>query len=39
MCSSDLLDGKCDNIPEQCFQNKGPIEDVYEAYEKMKEEA
>ena len=35
---AEILDGKCDDIPEQCFQNKGAIEDVYEAYAKMKEE-
>lgn len=35
---AEILDGKCDDIPEQCFRNKGPIEDVYAAYEKMKEE-
>ena len=33
-----ILDGNCDEIPEQCFRNKGPIEDVYEAFEKMKGE-
>ncbi|MCF0104155.1 MAG: F0F1 ATP synthase subunit beta [Eggerthellaceae bacterium] len=31
----EILDGKCDDIPEQCFVYKGTIEDVYEAYEKM----
>ena len=35
---AEILDGKCDMIPEQCFRNKGAIEDVYAAYEKMKEE-
>ena len=35
---AEILDGKCDEIPEQCFQNKGAIEDVYAAYAKMKEE-
>ena len=35
---AEILDGKCDDIPEQCFQNKGAIEDVYAAYAKMKEE-
>lgn len=35
---AEILDGKCDEIPEQCFRNKGAIEDVYEAYEKMKGE-
>ena len=34
---AEVLDGKCDHIPEQCFVYKGAIEDVYEAYEKMKE--
>ena len=34
----EILDGKCDHIPEQCFVYKGAIEDVYEAYEKMKAE-
>lgn len=34
----EILDGKCDDIPEQCFRYKGAIEDVYEAYEKLKEE-
>ncbi|MEG2517838.1 MAG: F0F1 ATP synthase subunit beta [Raoultibacter sp.] len=35
---AEILDGKCDAIPEQCFRNKGAIEDVYAAFEKMKEE-
>ncbi|MEG1254054.1 MAG: F0F1 ATP synthase subunit beta [Raoultibacter sp.] len=35
---AEILDGKCDEIPEQCFRNKGAIEDVYAAFEKMKEE-
>ncbi|MDO4502312.1 MAG: F0F1 ATP synthase subunit beta [Coriobacteriia bacterium] len=35
---AEILDGKCDDIPEQCFQNKGAIEDVYAAYAKMKED-
>lgn len=34
---AEILDGKCDDIPEQCFRNKGAIEDVYEAYEKLKD--
>ena len=34
---AEILDGKCDHIPEQCFVYKGAIEDVYEAYEKMKD--
>ena len=33
----EILDGKCDHIPEQCFTYKGAIEDVYAAYEQMKE--
>lgn len=32
---AEILDGKCDHIPEQCFVYKGAIEDVYEAYDKM----
>lgn len=35
---AEILDGKCDHIPEQCFTYKGAIEDVYEAYEKIKED-
>ena len=31
-----IIDGECDEIPEQCFRYKGAIEEVYEAYEKMK---
>ena len=34
----EILDGKCDHIPEQCFVNKGAIEQVYEAYEAMQKE-
>ena len=34
-----ILDGKCDDIPEQCFRMKGSIDDVYAAYEEMKKEA
>lgn len=34
----EILKGNCDEIPEQCFRMKGGIEDVYAAYEKMKEE-
>ena len=30
----DILDGKCDHIPEQCFVYKGSIDDVYEEYAK-----
>ena len=33
---AEILDGKCDHIPEQCFVYKGAIEDVYAAYEEMK---
>ena len=33
-----ILDGECDDIPEQCFRMKGSIDDVYEAYEQMKKE-
>jgi len=32
---AEILDGKCDHIPEQCFVYKGAIEDVYAAYEAM----
>ncbi len=35
---AEILDGKCDHIPEQCFVYKGAIEDVYAAYEEMKKE-
>ncbi len=31
----DILDGKCDHIPEQCFVYKGSIDDVYDEYAKM----
>ncbi len=34
----EVLKGNCDDIPEQCFRLTGTIEDVYAAYEKMKEE-
>ena len=34
----EILDGKCDHIPEQCFVYKGAIEDVYAAYEEMQKE-
>ncbi|MEF2845458.1 MAG: F0F1 ATP synthase subunit beta [Eggerthellaceae bacterium] len=34
----EILSGKCDEIPEVCFRNKGAIEDVYEAYEALKQE-
>lgn len=31
-----IIDGECDEIPEQCFRYKGAIEDVYAAYDEMK---
>ncbi len=31
-----ILDGECDEIPEQCFRMKGDIEDVYAAYNELK---
>ncbi|MDR2035862.1 MAG: F0F1 ATP synthase subunit beta [Coriobacteriales bacterium] len=31
-----IIDGKCDDIPEQAFRYKGAIEEVYEAAEAMK---
>ena len=34
----EILKGNCDDIPEQCFRNKGAIEDVYEAYEEIKKQ-
>ena len=34
---AEIIDGKCDEIPEQCFRYKGAIEDVYEAYKAMQE--
>ncbi len=34
----DILEGKCDHIPEQCFVYKGAIDDVYAAYEAMNKE-
>lgn len=34
-----ILDGECDEIPEQCFRMKGSIDEVYAAFDKMKEEA
>ena len=33
-----ILDGECDEIPEQCFRMKGSIDDVLAAYEAMKVE-
>ncbi len=35
---AEILDGKCDHIPEQCFVYKGAIEDVYAAYDAMQKE-
>ena len=32
----EILKGNCDEIPEQCFRMKGGIEDVYAAYEQLK---
>ncbi|NLG10015.1 MAG: F0F1 ATP synthase subunit beta [Coriobacteriaceae bacterium] len=32
-----IIDGKCDDIPEQAFRYKGAIEEVYEAAEKLKD--
>ena len=34
----EILKGNCDEIPEQCFRNKGAIEDVYAAYEEIKKQ-
>jgi F-type H+-transporting ATPase subunit beta len=31
-----IIDGECDDIPEQAFRYKGAIEEVYEAAEKLK---
>ncbi|MCL2808076.1 MAG: F0F1 ATP synthase subunit beta [Coriobacteriia bacterium] len=31
-----IIDGKCDDIPEQAFRYKGAIEEVYEAAEALK---
>lgn len=36
---AEILDGKCDHIPEQCFVYKGAIEDVYAAYDEMQKGA
>ena len=35
----DILDGKCDEIPEQFFRLKGSIDEVYAAYNESKENA
>ena len=32
-----ILDGKVDEIPEQCFRMTGSIDSVYERYEKLKQ--
>ena len=32
---ADIIDGKCDHIPEQAFRSKGSIDDVYATWEKM----
>ena len=34
---SEIIDGKCDDIPESCFLYIGTIDDAYEKYEKMKQ--
>ena len=31
-----IIDGKCDDIPEQAFRYKGAIEDVFAAAEALK---
>ena len=33
-----ILDGECDEIPEQCFRLKGSIDDVWAEYEAMKKD-
>ena len=33
-----ILDGNCDEIPEQCFRMKGSIDEVWAAYEELKKE-
>ncbi len=35
---ADIVDGKCDEIPEQAFRYKGSIDDVYAAAKEMAEE-
>ena len=32
-----ILDGELDHVPESCFFFKGPIEDVYKAYEELED--
>ena len=34
----EILKGNCDEIPEQCFRMKGGIDEVYAAYEQLKNE-
>ena len=34
----EILDGKCDDLPEQAFYMKGGIEEVVEEAKKMREE-
>ena len=36
---ASILDGECDEIPEQCFRLKGSIDDVWAEYEEMKKGA
>ena len=36
-CIKEIIDGKHDDIPEQAFYMKGPIEEVLEAAKSMKE--
>ena len=33
-----ILDGRCDDIPEQCFRMKGSIDEVYAAYNELQGE-
>jgi F-type H+-transporting ATPase subunit beta len=35
----EILDGKLDDVPEECFFMKGAIAEVYEHAEKLKQEA
>ena len=35
---AQILDGKCDDIPEQCFRMKGSIDEVYAAYNELQGE-
>ena len=34
---AEIVDGKCDDIPEQCFRYAGTIDDVRERYKKLKD--